>query len=197
MHESEKWKGSRSVVSDSSQPHGLQPTRFLRPWDFPGKSNGVGCHHLLQWNKDSSPQNYGLTATRAWRYLKTQLYQSFVVKGKEGQSAPKAERPPWGQQLVRGRARPLVTQASMGSLMSLPPLAQPSAFLSSNSAHAPALAPSVSVTDLFKPEWSYLENLCDGFQMCIQIHDLEPCVHGKLASRFPPPEYKLNRVPCL
>ncbi|KAB0378776.1 hypothetical protein FD755_010354 [Muntiacus reevesi] len=25
------------------QPHGLQPTRLLRPWDFPGKSTGVGC----------------------------------------------------------------------------------------------------------------------------------------------------------
>ena len=37
MHESEKWKWSRSVVSDSSQPHGLQPTRLLRPWEFPGK----------------------------------------------------------------------------------------------------------------------------------------------------------------
>ena len=44
----EKWKGSCSVVSDSSQPHGLQPTRLLRPWDFPGKSTGVGCHRLLQ-----------------------------------------------------------------------------------------------------------------------------------------------------
>ena len=42
MHESEKWKGSRSVVSDSSRPHGLQPTRLLHPWDFPGKSTGVG-----------------------------------------------------------------------------------------------------------------------------------------------------------
>ena len=29
MHESEKWKWSRSVVSDSPQPHGLQPTRLL------------------------------------------------------------------------------------------------------------------------------------------------------------------------
>ena len=29
MHESEKWKGSRSVVSDSSRPHGPQPTRLL------------------------------------------------------------------------------------------------------------------------------------------------------------------------
>ena len=31
-------------MSDSSQPHGLQPTRLLRPWDSPGKSTGVGCH---------------------------------------------------------------------------------------------------------------------------------------------------------
>ena len=47
MYESEKWKGSRSVVSDSSRPHGLQPSGLLHPWDFPGKSTGVGCHHLL------------------------------------------------------------------------------------------------------------------------------------------------------
>ena len=47
MHESEKWKWSRSVVSDSQRPHGLQPTRLLSPWDFPGKSTGVGCHCLL------------------------------------------------------------------------------------------------------------------------------------------------------
>ena len=43
MCESEKWKWSRSVVSDSLWPHGLQPTRLLHPWDFPGKSTGVGC----------------------------------------------------------------------------------------------------------------------------------------------------------
>ena len=48
MHESEKWKWSRSVVSDSLWPHGLQPTRLLHPWDFPGKSTGVGCHCLLR-----------------------------------------------------------------------------------------------------------------------------------------------------
>ena len=48
VHESEKSKWSRSVVSDSSQPHGLQPIRFLHPWDFPGKSTGVGCHRLLR-----------------------------------------------------------------------------------------------------------------------------------------------------
>ena len=47
VHESEKWKWSRSVMSNSLRPHGLQPTRLLRPWDFPGKSTGVGCHCLL------------------------------------------------------------------------------------------------------------------------------------------------------
>ena len=44
MHESEKWKWSRSVMSDSQRPHGLQPTRLLCPWDSPGRSSGVGCH---------------------------------------------------------------------------------------------------------------------------------------------------------
>ena len=47
-HESEKWKWSRSVLSDSSRPHGLHPTRLLHPWDFPGKSTGVGCQCLLR-----------------------------------------------------------------------------------------------------------------------------------------------------
>ena len=48
MHESEKWKWSFSVMSDSLRPHGLQPNRLLRPWDLPGKSTGVGCHFLLR-----------------------------------------------------------------------------------------------------------------------------------------------------
>ena len=42
-----KW--SCSVVSNSLQSHGLEPTRLLHPWNFPGKSSGVGCHFLLQW----------------------------------------------------------------------------------------------------------------------------------------------------
>ena len=39
---------SRSVVSDSLWPCGLEPTRLLCPWDSPGKNTGVGCHALLQ-----------------------------------------------------------------------------------------------------------------------------------------------------
>ena len=43
-----------SVVSDSVRPHGLQPTRLLRPWVSPGKNTGVGCHFLLQCMKVES-----------------------------------------------------------------------------------------------------------------------------------------------
>ena len=37
-----------SVLSDSLQPHGLQPKRLLCPWNSPGKNSGVGSHFLLQ-----------------------------------------------------------------------------------------------------------------------------------------------------
>ena len=43
-----------SVVSDSVRPHGLQPTRLLRPWNSPGRNTGVGCHFLLQCMKVES-----------------------------------------------------------------------------------------------------------------------------------------------
>ena len=44
-----KWKVKvKSLsLSDPQRPHGLQPSR-LRPWDFPGRSTGVGCHCLLR-----------------------------------------------------------------------------------------------------------------------------------------------------
>ena len=35
-----------SAKSESLQLHGLQPTRFLYPWDFSGKNSGVACHFL-------------------------------------------------------------------------------------------------------------------------------------------------------
>ena len=63
---------SHSVVSYSLRPHGLQPARFLCPWDSPGRNTRVGHHfllqgifptqrqnpcllHLLHWQVDSSP----------------------------------------------------------------------------------------------------------------------------------------------
>ena len=54
MHESEKWKWSRSIVSDSVRPHRRQPNRLPQPWDSPGKNTGVGCHFLLQCVKVKS-----------------------------------------------------------------------------------------------------------------------------------------------
>ena len=37
-----------SVVSDLCDPVKCRPLRFLCPWNFPGKSTGVGCHFLFQ-----------------------------------------------------------------------------------------------------------------------------------------------------
>ena len=51
MHGSGKWKWSRSVVSDSWRPHGLQTTRLLRPWDFPGKRYiHIQMHMCWMWS---------------------------------------------------------------------------------------------------------------------------------------------------
>ena len=64
-----------SVVSNSLWPYGLGSSRVLYPWNFPGKSTGVGWHfllqgifptqelnpcllHLLRWQVDSLPLSY-------------------------------------------------------------------------------------------------------------------------------------------
>ena len=38
---------SRSVTSNSLQPHGLKPARLICPRDSPGKNTGVGCCILI------------------------------------------------------------------------------------------------------------------------------------------------------
>ena len=54
-------------MSDSVRPHRRQPTRLPRPWDSPGKNNGVGCYFLLQCMKVKSEsevaQSYPTLAT--------------------------------------------------------------------------------------------------------------------------------------
>ena len=42
-----KVKVSLSVMPNSLQPHGLQLTRLLCPWDFPSKYTGVIFDFLL------------------------------------------------------------------------------------------------------------------------------------------------------
>ena len=57
-------EGSCSVMSDSLRPHGLQPTRLLRPQDSPGRNTGVGCHFLLQGIFPTQGLNPGLPHCR-------------------------------------------------------------------------------------------------------------------------------------
>ena len=55
-------------MSDSLQAHGLYPTGLLSPWDFPGKSTGVGCHFLLQQTFLTQGLNPCLQHCRQTRY---------------------------------------------------------------------------------------------------------------------------------
>ena len=60
---SNAWKWKVKVKSLSYvqlfATHGLQPTRLLCPWDFPGKSTGVGCHCLLRLELVAIPFSKG------------------------------------------------------------------------------------------------------------------------------------------
>ena len=49
---------------------GLQPTRLLHPWDFPGKSTGVGCHCLLRY------RSYLIPKKAAWKKRGKEWFQS-------------------------------------------------------------------------------------------------------------------------
>ena len=60
-------KVSQSVMS--LQPHGLQPSRLLCPWDAPGKNTGVGCHALLQEIFPTQKLNSGPLYCRKIIYL--------------------------------------------------------------------------------------------------------------------------------
>ena len=82
MHESEKWKWSRPVMSDSSRPHGPQPTRPLCPWDFPGKSTGVGCHCLLRQILQTS-SNLGCSQQNSWP-SRTPIYHALLAYSTSG-----------------------------------------------------------------------------------------------------------------
>ena len=75
-----KWKWSCSVMSDFLQWH--EPARLLHPWDFPGKSAGVGCHFLLQ----------GIFPTQGWNLGLPHCRQTPYHLGHQG-SPPKVKHP--------------------------------------------------------------------------------------------------------
>ena len=62
-------------MSDSRDPHGLQPTRLLCPWDFLGKSTGVGCYCLLRVFFTEHPQK---TLLEKYVVINMQLIGSLV-----------------------------------------------------------------------------------------------------------------------
>ena len=68
IHGFENESVSSSVMSDSLQPHGLQPSRLLCPWDSPGKNTGVGCHSLLQGIFLTQESNLGIPHCRQILY---------------------------------------------------------------------------------------------------------------------------------
>ena len=68
------------------RPHGLQPTRLFRPWDFPGKSTGVGCHCLL----GSILKSRAITLPTKVRRIKAIVFP-VVMYGCESWTTKKAE----------------------------------------------------------------------------------------------------------
>ena len=62
------------------RPHGLQTTRLLRPWDFPGKSAGVDCHFLLQKILPTQESNLGLPHCRQTLYCLSHQGSPLVLK---------------------------------------------------------------------------------------------------------------------
>ena len=61
---------SSLVMLDSLRPK--EPTRFLCPWDFPGKNTEMGCHFLLQGTEPGSPALRALSCIEGGYSLPTE-----------------------------------------------------------------------------------------------------------------------------
>ena len=65
------------------QSHGLYPTRFLCPWNFPGKNTGVSCHFLLQGIFPTQRSNPRLSCLLCWQVDSLPLALTDLQKGRE------------------------------------------------------------------------------------------------------------------
>ena len=101
---------SRSVVSDSVRPHRRQLTRFLCPWDSPGKNTGVGCHFLLQCIKVKSESEVAqscptLSNPMDWSLPGSSVHGIFQARVLEWGAVAFSENQPWkksnGKSLLR------------------------------------------------------------------------------------------------
>ena len=93
---------SHSVVSSSLVPNGLQPARFLCPWNLPGKNTEMSCHlllqgifltegsnprllHLLPWQRDSLPMHHlERPSTSSTNSKNSHTYAHHITKKKHG-----------------------------------------------------------------------------------------------------------------
>ena len=137
-----KWKvkGSCSVMSDSLWPHGLQPTRLLRPWDFLGKNAGVGCH-----KPHATPAHISRTKSETiWRkemgvgvqlyFLQRKLNICFCSFTGSRLSSIKTSKFPWMnlcslESPLHLLHRNQVTLNQLNAVSSFPPPSSPSPYL--------------------------------------------------------------------
>ena len=73
-------------MSNSLQPHGLEPTRLRCLWASPGKNTRVGCHSLLQ----GIFLNQGLDP--ALLYCRHRDVATAVLLGNSGQVSPRCDQ---------------------------------------------------------------------------------------------------------
>ena len=86
---------SRSFVSNSLQPHGLRPARFLWPWNSPGKNTGVGCHSFLQGSLPDSGTKLESPILQADSLLSEPPGKPRTMLGRSSMSC-------WGETLLHG-----------------------------------------------------------------------------------------------
>ena len=65
-------------MSDPQRPHGLQPIRLLYPWDFPGKSTGVGCPISQQFPSWVYIWGKKIKDTNSKRYMHPNIHNSVI-----------------------------------------------------------------------------------------------------------------------
>ena len=70
-------------MSNSLQPHGLQPTRLLCPWNSPGKNTGVGSHSFLKGIFPTQGSTLGLLHCKRILYHLSHL-ERLVIKLNKG-----------------------------------------------------------------------------------------------------------------
>ena len=72
-------------MSDPQRPHGLQPTRLLRPWDSPGESAGVGASAFSSAAVDNVKNPTIKSLSVPIQHSEGQSHHKFrIVKGENG-----------------------------------------------------------------------------------------------------------------